>query len=129
LYDGLCGFCNGTVRYVLAHDRHGSMRFAPLQGEFAAGVFSRHPELHDLDSLVLVENASGVERVWVQSDALLRIAAYLGGGFRVVRLLRIVPRFLRDAGYALFARFRYRWFGRYDACPLPPPDVRARFLS
>jgi predicted DCC family thiol-disulfide oxidoreductase YuxK len=129
LYDGLCGFCNGTVRYILAHDRRGTMRFAPLQGKFAAGVLSRHRALAGLDSIVLVERAGGRERVWVQSDAALQIAAYLGGRFRVLRFLRVVPRFLRDAGYGLFARYRYRWFSRYEACPLPPPEVHARFLE
>jgi predicted DCC family thiol-disulfide oxidoreductase YuxK len=129
LYDGLCGFCNGTVRYILVHDRRGTMCFAPLQGKFAARVLSRHRDLAGLDSIVLVERIGGRERVSVQSDAALHIAAYLGGGFRVLRFLRVVPRFLRDAGYALFARYRYRWFGRYDACPLPPPEVRARFLE
>src|SRR5262245_6884524 len=105
------------------------MRFAPLQGDFAASVPSRHSALAGLDSIVLVQREGGHEQVWVQSDAVLRIATYLGGGFRALRLLRVVPRFLRDASYALFARFRYRWFGRYDACPIPPLEVRARFLE
>jgi predicted DCC family thiol-disulfide oxidoreductase YuxK len=129
LYDGLCPVCDGSVRYVLAHDRRGTMRLASLQSEFAAAVLARHPELAAIDSIVLVENAPGGEQVWVQSEAVLRIASYLGGPYRAARLLRILPRFLRDAVYALVARFRYRWFGRYDACPLPPPEVRARFLG
>src|SRR6185436_14356621 len=55
LYDGLCGFCNGTVQFVLARDRRGVMRFATLQGEFARGIVARHPELAGVDSLILVE--------------------------------------------------------------------------
>ena len=129
LYDGLCGFCDGTVQYVLAHDRLKTMRFAPLQGQFAAGVLARHPGLHGIDSIVLVERTAQGEHVFVQSDAVLRIAEYLGGGFRTARVLRIVPRVLRDGAYALFARFRYRLFGRLTACAIPPAEVRARFLD
>lgn len=130
LYDGLCGFCDRTVQIVLAHDRRGIVRFAPLQGEFAAGVLARHPGLQGIDSLVLVERDDAQkERVSVRSEALLRIAEYVGGQWRLLRALRLVPRFLRDAGYDLFARFRYRVFGRFDTCPLPPPEVRARFLA
>ena len=131
LYDGLCGFCNGTVRFILARDHAGAMRFAPLQGAFAREVLARHPELTGVDSLVLVEGrgAKGEERVAVRSEAALRIAGYLGGGWRVAAALRVVPRALRDWCYDRFASVRYRLFGKFAACPVPAPDVRARFLD
>ena len=47
LYDGLCGFCDGTVQFVLARDPDGSMKFATLQGEFAARILQQQPELQD----------------------------------------------------------------------------------
>lgn len=130
LYDGLCGFCNGTVRYILARDRSGTMRFAPLQGEFAAGVLARHADLRGVDSLILVELGAedGREQVAARSEAVLRIARYLGGWWRAAGVLRWFPRPVRDWAYDRFARYRYRWFGRYDACPVPAPEVRARFL-
>ena len=129
LYDGLCGFCDGSVQFVLAHDRQRTMRFAPLQGQFAAAALARQPTLRGLDSIVLIEQTDAGERVWVQSDAVLRIAEYLGGRYRLARVLRIVPRFLRNGAYALFARYRYRLFGRLDACALPPANVRSRFID
>ncbi|MGH7471599.1 MAG: thiol-disulfide oxidoreductase DCC family protein [Longimicrobiales bacterium] len=129
LYDGVCGFCNRTVQFVLARDRSGHMRFAPLQGEFAAALFVRHPELRAVDSLILVETDDHQqERISVRSTAILRIAEYLGGGWQLARMFGVVPRALRDAAYDAFARSRYRLFGRYDSCPLPAPGVRARFL-
>ena len=130
LYDGPCRFCDWTVRVILAQDGHGSMRFAQLQGAFARDVLARHSEVRGVDSLILIEHLAGVEeRLFVRSDAALRIAEYLGGTWRLARPLRLVPRPLRDWGYDLFARYRYRLFGRYDACPVPPPEVRARFLD
>ena len=108
------------------------MRFAPLQGAFARELLARHPEVRSVDSLVLVERNRGAEpdaeRVAVRSEAVLAIARYLGGAWRAAQILHLVPRAARDAGYDFVARFRYRLFGRYDACPLPSPDVRARFL-
>ena len=44
------------------------------------------------------------------------------------RLLQLIPRTLRDYGYRVVARNRYRVFGRYDSCPLPTEDTRSRFL-
>lgn len=131
LYDGLCGFCDGTVQFILRHDRRGTMRFATLQGEFARQVVERHPELAGVDSLVLVERdgSSGGERVFVRSTGALRVARYLGGAWNLARALAIVPRFLRDGVYDGFARIRYRVFGRYDSCPIPTPEQRARFID
>ncbi|MBI4420048.1 MAG: DUF393 domain-containing protein [Gemmatimonadetes bacterium] len=130
LYDGVCGFCNATVRFILARDRAGSMRFAPLRGEFAREILGRHSELSGVDSLVLAERPAGSqgERVTVRSDAILAIADYLGWPWRAACILRLCPRVLRDWGYDLVARFRYRLFGRYQVCPVPSPEVRARFL-
>ncbi len=130
LYDGLCGFCNRTVQFVLAHDRRGVLRFAPLQGEFARQVQARHPELAGVDSLILVEPdmARHGERVFVRSAGALRVAQYLGGPWRMTTALHIVPRVVRDWAYDLFARHRSRWFGRYETCPLPSPEQRARFI-
>jgi predicted DCC family thiol-disulfide oxidoreductase YuxK len=126
----LCGFCDGTVQFILRHDRRGTLRFATLQGDFARGVIDRHPELDGVDSLVLVErDPSGVEQVHVRSNGALRVARYLGGAWHVARVTAIVPRFIRDAVYDGFARIRYRVFGRHDSCPIPSPEQRARFLD
>ncbi len=130
LYDGLCGFCDRVVQFVLARDRKGTMKFAPLQGAYALSVLSRHTEMQNIDSLVLVRISGGVETVTAQSAAVADILRYLGGGWSAVAvLLRIVPRFIRDAGYAAFASMRYRLFGRYDSCPIPTPGQRARFID
>jgi predicted DCC family thiol-disulfide oxidoreductase YuxK len=130
LYDGLCGLCDGTVQAVLRADRHGTVRFAPLQGDFAARVLDRHPELQAVDSLVLVEpDGSGGERVRVRSDAALALARHVGGAWRLAGVLRVVPAPLRDAAYDLVARSRYRVFGRRDACRVPEPHERARFID
>jgi len=129
LYDGVCGFCNKSVQMILDHDRRGEMRFAALQSGYGEAVVGRHPELRGVDSVVYVERTPGGERVHVRSDAALKVAAYLGGLWKVFLLARVVPRGLRDYFYDLFARNRYRFFGKYDACLLPPPEVRARFLE
>jgi len=128
LYDGRCGFCDAAVRLVLRHDAQGLMRFAPLEGATAQAVLARHPALQDVDSLVLVEGSGADEEVFIRSEAALRIGRYLGGVWALSSILRWVPRPLRDGAYAFFARHRHRMFRRYDACPAPPPEVRARFL-
>lgn len=131
LYDGVCGLCNTSVRMILRHDARGTMRFAALQSGYGEAIKTRHPELRDVDSMVLVERVSdtGEERVFVRSNAALCIAAYLGGAWKVFLLFHLLPRVVRDVFYDGFARHRYRLFGRYDRCLLPAADVRSRFID
>ena len=131
LYDDLCGFCDRTVQLVLRADRRGTIRFAPLQGEFATSVLERHALLRGVDSLVFIEPGDEEEigNFHVRSGAVLRIAWHLRGAWRVLVVFRLVPRPFRDWAYDVFARHRYRMFGRLDACPIPPPEVRSRFID
>ena len=128
LYDGVCGFCNGSVRWLIARDRDERLRFAPLQGDTAAALRMRHPEIPtSLDTIAFVEENG---RVWLRSAGVFRALRELAAPWRWVAALRyLAPAALWDIAYRAFARRRYRWFGRYEACPIPPPEVRARFLA
>src|SRR5215208_1140969 len=96
LYDGVCGFCNKSVQMILRQDRRGTLRFAALQTGYGEAVKARHPELQNIDSVVLVEASdNGEERVFIRSNAALRIAAYLGGWWRLFLIFRILPRGVR----------------------------------
>jgi predicted DCC family thiol-disulfide oxidoreductase YuxK len=131
LYDGVCGLCNRLNRFVLARDPAGRFRFAALQSALAAEVLTRHGrDPRDLDTLYLVlAPGRPEERLLRKSDAALWILCELGGAWRLTGALRVVPRAIRDFGYDLVARTRYRLFGRYETCPVPDPSHRARFLD
>jgi predicted DCC family thiol-disulfide oxidoreductase YuxK len=129
LYDGTCGFCAGSVQFVLRHERRrATLRFATLEGPLGEAARHTHPALAGVDSVVWLEPSTG--RVLVRSEAALAVAAYLGGPWRVLAALgRLVPRRLRDAAYDLVARNRYRIAGRVAACPIPTPAQRGRFID
>jgi predicted DCC family thiol-disulfide oxidoreductase YuxK len=132
LYDGVCGFCNKTVQTIVRYDKRGTLRFAPLQSELGQSVKARHPQLEHVDSVVFVEHPGGsgdAEEVFVKSRAALRVVSYLGGFWKIFLIFRLVPRPIRDFLYDLFAKYRYRLFGKTDACMLPSPEVRERFLN
>jgi len=130
LYDGVCGVCNGAVRTILRFDRHGTLRFAALDSDFARDVIVRHPRLAGLDSVVFVRDSGGpAETVSTESAALLQVADYLGGYWKLAAAARVIPAFARDRLYAAFAAVRYHVGGKYDTCPIPSPEVRGRFLD
>lgn len=126
LYDGVCGLCDRSVQLILRNDRRGRFRFAALQSQAGRALlekFGLPPEA--LDSVVLVEG----DQAWRKSRAALRIARRMDAPWPLLWPLRIVPRPLADWTYDLVAKNRYRIFGKRDACMIPPPEVRARFLS
>lgn len=129
LFDGVCAVCNAGMVWILDRDRDGRFAYAPLQGETAAAVRARHPEIPDsIDTIVLVDRSSGTERVALRTDALLDVLAVLPAPWRWLRVLRWIPRGLRDALYDRFAAVRYRRFGTLDACRLPSERESARML-
>ena len=128
-YDGVCALCHFAVRFLIARDRAGVLRFAPLQGETFATFRGATPRQEGLDSVIYVRGYwSGDARVFVRSEAVLQALRDIGGVWRVVSWARIIPRFIRDGLYDLVARRRYGWFGRYDECRLPTPRQRDQLL-
>jgi predicted DCC family thiol-disulfide oxidoreductase YuxK len=129
-YDGVCAFCNGAVRWMIERDAGARLRFAPLQGETAALLRAeRAGEFPaDIDTMVFAERSGDEVRLWVRMQAALRILETLDAAPGWRWLLRALPGPLAELAYRIFAALRYRTFGRLDACPLPPPALRARFL-
>lgn len=126
LFDGVCNFCNGSVNFIIAHDPDGYFRFAPLQSEFAAGLLKEHGiDREATDSIILVED----DKVYVYSTAALRISRKLSGAWPVFYAFIIVPRPIRNWFYKLFAKYRYKLFGKKDQCMIPTPEIRERFLG
>jgi len=124
-YDGDCGFCHRSVRFLAERDTRGAFRFAPLDGPTFLRLVPEAARRGLPDSLVI---HTGGGHVLVQSAATLHCLRQLGGGFRVLAWLgALVPAALLDASYAAFARNRQRWFARpQHACPVPPGALRAR---
>ncbi len=125
VFDGVCNLCSRWVGLVLAHDRAARFRFAAMQSEPGRRLLA----LHGLDpedplSLLLIDG----EAAYTDSEAIIRVLSAFGGAWRLARLARLAPAFVRDPLYRLVARNRYRWFGRRDACVLPPADAAERFL-
>ncbi len=126
LFDGTCNLCNGAVQFVVRRDPRGRFRFAPLQSAAAQKLLAPGGGLPALpDSIVLVHQG----RVRTKSGAALAIARGLRWPWPLLTVFWLVPAPLRDFVYDWIARHRHRWFGRRDACMLPTPALRARFLD
>ncbi len=123
LFDGVCNFCDGTVNFIIEHDKKDYFKFAPLQSE-AGQKYVEDFDLSEIDSVILVEN----RKAFTHSTAALKIAQRLGGIWSLAYGFIIIPKPIRDFFYKLFARYRYKLFGKKDECMIPTPEVRAKFL-
>ncbi|MBX7173098.1 MAG: thiol-disulfide oxidoreductase DCC family protein [Pyrinomonadaceae bacterium] len=124
LFDGVCNFCNGSVNFIIEHDKKGYFKFAPLQSETGQKYIEKFG-LNEVDSIILVED----EQAFTHSTAALRIAKHLDGIWSLGYVFVIIPRPIRNLFYKLFAANRYRLFGKKEACMLPTPEIRQRFLT
>ena len=131
LYDGVCGLCNGLVRFLIKRDRGDRYRFATLQSELGRQLVRGHGYDPDVISTVYVLSRPGLpaEKVWRRGRAAVIAIAGVGRGWSLFHGLRILPSFLLDFGYGLVARRRYRLFGKLDSCPAPEPGQRHKFLA
>lgn len=123
-YDGVCGLCDSTVRWLIDHDPKRVLRFSPLQGETAARLLPRE-DSQQLQSVVIIDG-NGIHR---RSKAAVRILQHLGGRYRFAgRLLWCIPAPIREVGYHIVSKVRYLLFGKKDLCRLPKEGENERFL-
>jgi predicted DCC family thiol-disulfide oxidoreductase YuxK len=125
LYDGVCVFCSRWIRFIAARDVKSLFRFTAIQSDYGgrlARAFGIDPADPDTNAVI----HGGV--ACFKSDAALTVLSNLPG-WRWARVLRAVPKPLRDAVYNLVARNRYRIFGKYEVCFLGDAAFRNRVLE
>lgn len=125
LYDGVCGLCDRFVQFIVTRDSSAKIRLAPLQSESAIVLLQNfHMPAAALSTMVLIEEG----KAYVKSAAVLRSLKYLDGPWKFLTIVKIIPAPISDFVYDFIARNRYRWFGKFDACIIPSPEIRSRFL-
>lgn len=125
LVDGVCHFCQGLTKWIIKRDPEGKYHFASLQSDVAKELLEKgNLSTDSMDTFVLIENG----KYYTRSTAALRLAKGLKFPYPLLYVFIIVPKFIRNAVYNLVARNRYRWFGKDEACMLPTPEIKDRFL-
>ncbi|MEC0128605.1 thiol-disulfide oxidoreductase DCC family protein [Paenibacillus pabuli] len=125
LVDGVCHFCQGLTKWIIKRDPEGKYHFASLQSDVAKALLEKgNLSTDSMDTFVLIEDG----KYYTRSTAALRLAKGLKFPYPLLYGLIIVPKFIRNAIYNMVARNRYRWFGKDEACMLPTPEIKDRFL-
>ncbi len=125
LFDGVCNFCDASVNFIIDHDPKRYFLFTAQQLEVGQALLRKSGlDASKIDTLVLVEDG----KVYTRSTAALRIAKQLSGGWKLFYIFIIIPRPIRDVFYNLFATYRYKLFGKKEACRVPTAAERERFI-
>lgn len=125
LFDGVCNLCSGSVQFILKRDKQEKFLFSSLQSVYGQKILDKyHLPSDNFNSFILYQDG----KIYSRSTAALKIFQQLKG-WSWVKVLWIIPNFLRDAVYNIIASNRYKWFGKKEECWLPSPELKARFLD
>lgn len=126
LFDGVCNLCSNSVQFILKRDKKNQFLFGSLQGKAGQEYLAKfNLPANTFNSFMLVEG----DTLYTRSAAALRMLKYVGGGWSLLYAFIIVPKFIRDGVYNLVAKNRYKWFGKKEACWIPTPALKAKFLE
>jgi predicted DCC family thiol-disulfide oxidoreductase YuxK len=125
LFDGTCAFCERSVRFIATRD-NGHFKFGASQNPEGQAILQRFGTTREAArSIILIED----DRIYLRSDAVLRIARHMQAPWKYASALRIIPRPIRDVFYRAIAATRHRIAGRSNACEIPPPEIRSRLIT
>jgi len=124
LFDGVCNFCDSSVQFIIKYDQAAYFQFASIQSDAGQALLAQYEVPENIDSVILIEEG----KVYFESTAALKICRRLDSFWPVCYIFVIIPSFIRNKMYRLFAKNRYRLFGRKEVCLLPTPSQRKRFL-
>jgi predicted DCC family thiol-disulfide oxidoreductase YuxK len=126
LFDGVCNLCTSSVQFIIKRDSKNNFRFASLQSGIGQKLLTKYQlPTTELNSFVLVQNG----KVYTKSTGALMVAKQLSGATKLFYAFIIIPAFIRDAVYTFVASKRYKWFGEKEACWIPTPELKNRFLD
>ncbi len=125
LFDGVCRLCSAWARFLIRFDRKKQLRLASVQSDAGQSILKSHGFPSDsFHTMLFVDNGVLYER----SSAFIRVMTVLPLPWKLASVVRIVPLQIRDWVYDRIALNRYRLFGRFDVCAVPPPDHEDRYL-
>ena len=126
IFDGVCNFCNGSINFIINRDPEAKFAFTPMQSETAEVLVKEYGVFNvGEDTLIFIKNGE----CFMWSSAALEIAKDLSGPWSLFYAFIIIPVPLRDFFYKVFARYRYKLFGKRTECMIPSEEVRSRFIE
>jgi len=126
IFDGYCNLCSGLVQFLINRDKKDYFRFLSLQSDLTQKILASHkiPVNYNESIILIIEN-----KLFFKSDAVLKITDKLGRFWVIFKVLRIIPKPMRDFLYDLVAKYRYKIFGKKQICMVSSENYRYKFID
>ncbi len=116
IFDDVCVLCNGFAKFVLNRDKKDRYLFTSQTSE-AFKKLNIDQKLIG-QTVILVKNFETKPKVFVKSRAAIEILTSLSKIYFPLKVLILVPWFIRDFFYDLISRNRYRIWGKTSVCSI-----------
>lgn len=126
LFDGVCNLCDSSVQFIIKNDSKDTFRFAAIQSEIGQAIIKHiNLDIKLIDSIILYEPGIAY---YVKAEAALIIARNLKGIYQIIGYLNFLPKGFKNTIYDHIAKNRYKWYGKKEACMIPTPELKSKFL-
>lgn len=126
LFDGVCNLCDKSVQFIIKHDVKDVFRFVALQSEKGVQILKHLGiDAAKVESIVLYVPG---EAYYVKAEAAMQIAKDLNSWHKVISYLSFTGS-VGNFVYDYIAKNRYQWYGKKEACMIPTPELKAKFLD
>ncbi len=126
LFDGVCNLCNASINFIIKRDKKRIFRYTPLQSNEGKKLLDKYSLIsNELNTVILIEENT----VYTKSTAFIEITKSLSGAWKIARILKIIPKNIRDFLYDIIAGKRYKWFGKRNECIIPNENYKDLFLE
>ncbi len=112
-FDGICGLCNSFVTLLLKLDT--DLKFATLQGKTGQNLLNKiNFNNSEFDTVIFQKN----DQIYTKSTAVFEIIKTIGGIWKLLLVLKILPTSFTDFIYRYIALKRFKLFGKLDQCDI-----------
>ncbi|MGV7105133.1 thiol-disulfide oxidoreductase DCC family protein [Flavobacterium sp. U410] len=126
LFDGVCNLCDASVQFIIKHDAKDIFRFVAIQSELGQEIIKYLGiDTSKTDSIILYEPGIAY---YYKAEAALRIAKELKSWHSILYGFMFIPDGIKNSVYDYIAKNRYKWYGKKEACMIPTPELKAKFL-
>ncbi len=122
IYDGVCGFCNSSIQFILQQQPSNKLRFVSFQSEMGNKIRAYLNINEDMDSIVVVEG----NQYFKKSKAIFRIFGHIQSNWKYVRHFSFIPSWISDFIYTIIAQNRYGI--KKNSCPILTVEERELFV-
>jgi predicted DCC family thiol-disulfide oxidoreductase YuxK len=124
IFDGVCVLCSGGAGWLMRHDRKRRFRLSAAQSPVGAALYAHYGIAMDATYLLVSDGLP-----YTKSGGYLQMCRIVGGWWKTLLILGLIPRALRDWAYDIVARNRYRWFGKVEYCELISAELKSTLIE